>query len=96
MKPEAPLGETLSSAAAIAILGTPLCFVFGPTLNNALIDLARVMGGLKQPRSVNGLEELGSTRLSKSAFMRDFLFSDIATMHGLANVPDDPELAVSA
>ena len=45
---------------------------------------------------MNGLEELGRTRLSKSFFMRDFLFSDIAAMHGLANVPDDPELAIAS
>ena len=28
--------------------------------------------------------------------MRDFLFSDIAAIHGLPNLPDDPELAVLA
>lgn len=28
--------------------------------------------------------------------MRDFLFSDIAAMHGLSNIPDDPELAIVA
>ena len=27
-------------------------------------------------------------------FMRDFLFSDIAAIHGLSNVPDDPDLAI--
>ena len=51
---------------------------------------------MKQPKSVNGLEEFGRVRLSKSFFMRDFLFSDIAAIHGLANVPDDPELAIAA
>ena len=51
---------------------------------------------MKQPKSVNGLEEFGRVRLSKSFFMCDFLFSDIAAMHGLANVPDDPELAIAA
>lgn len=35
-------------------------------------------------------------RLSKSFFMRDFLFSDIAAVHGLANIPDDPDLAIAA
>ena len=35
-------------------------------------------------------------RLSKSFFMRDFLFSDIASVHGLNNVPDDPALAIAA
>ena len=28
--------------------------------------------------------------------MRDFLFSDIAAIHGLSNVPDDPDLAIAA
>ena len=28
--------------------------------------------------------------------MRDFLFSDIANIHGIANVPDDPDLAIAA
>ena len=46
--------------------------------------------------NVKALEGLGRTRLSKSFFLRDFLFSDIAAIHGLANVPDDPELAIAA
>ena len=28
--------------------------------------------------------------------MRDFLFSDIAAIHGLSNIPDDPDLAIKA
>ena len=28
--------------------------------------------------------------------MRDFLFSEIATLHGLANLPEDPDLAIAA
>ena len=28
--------------------------------------------------------------------MRDFLFSEIATIHGLQNIPNDPELAIAA
>src|SRR3954447_476993 len=28
--------------------------------------------------------------------MRDFLYSDIAAIHGICNVPDDPELAIAA
>lgn len=35
-------------------------------------------------------------RLSKSFFMRDFLFSDIAAIHGMANIPSDPDLATAA
>ncbi|WP_236575113.1 hypothetical protein [Sphingobium sp. S6] len=51
---------------------------------------------MKKPVSVASLSEFGRERLSKSFFMRDFLFSDIASIHGFANVPDDPELAIAA
>jgi hypothetical protein len=40
--------------------------------------------------------EFGRTRLSKTFFMRDFLFSEIAAAHSLVNVPDEPELAIAA
>lgn len=46
--------------------------------------------------SVDGLEDFGRIRLSKSFFMRDFLFSDVAVIHGLINVPKDPDLAIAA
>ncbi|CAD7044119.1 hypothetical protein RHAB21_03402 [Pseudorhizobium halotolerans] len=45
---------------------------------------------------MRGLEDLGRVRLSKNFFFRDFLFSEIAAVHGIANVPDDPELAIEA
>lgn len=51
---------------------------------------------MKKPVSVASLSEFGRVRLSKSFFMRDFLFSDIAAIHGLPNVPDDPDLAIEA
>lgn len=51
---------------------------------------------MKKPASVAALADFGRVRLSKSFFMRDFLFSDIAAIHGLANIPDDPDLAVAA
>lgn len=47
-------------------------------------------------RSVEWVSEFGRRRLSPNFFMRDFLFSDIAAVHGLTNIPDDPELAVAA
>ena len=50
---------------------------------------------MRKPKSVQGLTDLGRVRLSKSFFMRDFLFSDIAAIHGLSNVPDDPDLAIA-
>ena len=44
MKPKISLGETLSNAGAIAMLGTALILVFGPALIHALIALARAIG----------------------------------------------------
>lgn len=49
---------------------------------------------MRKPGSVQTLEDFGRQRLSRSFFMRDFLFSDIASIYGLANVPDDPDLAI--
>lgn len=51
---------------------------------------------LNTPRTVPALTELGRTRLSKSFFMRDMLYSEVAMIHGLNNAPDDPNLAVKA
>lgn len=42
------------------------------------------------------LEDFGRERLSKHYFMRDFLYSEVAEVHGIPNVPDDAELAVRA
>jgi hypothetical protein len=50
----------------------------------------------RAPKTVEALEKFGRVRLSKSFFMRDFLFSDIAAVHGLLNVPQDPDLAIAA
>lgn len=51
---------------------------------------------MKTPNSVAALEDLGRVRLSPSFYMRDFLYSEIANMHGIQNVPDDPDLAIEA
>jgi hypothetical protein len=51
---------------------------------------------MRRPRSVKGLEELGRVRLSPNFFMRDFLYSEIANLYGLSNIPDDPDLAIEA
>lgn len=45
---------------------------------------------------MRGLEELGRVRLSRNFFLREFLHSEIAVIHGLANIPDDPDLAIAA
>jgi hypothetical protein len=51
---------------------------------------------MRRPASVQTLTDFGRVRLSRSFFMRDFLFSEIAAVHGLLNVPDDPDLAIAA
>jgi hypothetical protein len=51
---------------------------------------------MRRPQSVRGLEELGRVRLSRHFFLRDFLFSEIATIHGIPNVPEDPDLVIAA
>lgn len=51
----------------------------------------------KRPhRTVEWLTEFGRIRLSQHFFMRDFLYSEIASVHGFVNAPNDPELAVEA
>lgn len=51
---------------------------------------------MRKPNSMKGLEDLGRIRLSKNFFFRDFLQSEIASFYGIANVPDDPDLAIEA
>lgn len=51
---------------------------------------------MRKPQSVKALEELGRIRLSRSFFMRDFLYSEIASYHGIPNIPNDPDLAIAA
>ena len=51
---------------------------------------------MKPPRSVKTLETFGRTRLSPSFYMRDFLYSEIAQIEGIPNVPDNPAMAIEA
>lgn len=51
---------------------------------------------MRQPQSVRALEEFGRIRLSESFFMRDFLYSEIAIINGFRNIPENPDLAISA
>jgi len=51
---------------------------------------------VKKPSTVSKLEELGRIPLSKTFCLRDFLYSEIAAIHGLSNIPDDPDLAIAA
>ena len=49
---------------------------------------------MKKLETLVSLEDLGRVRLSASYFMRDFLYSEIANLHGIPNIPDDPDLAI--
>jgi hypothetical protein len=40
------------------------------------------------------MDRLGRVRLSAHFYMRQFLYSEIAVMSGIMNLPDDPDLAV--
>mgnify|MGYP001102534420 CR=1 FL=1 len=51
---------------------------------------------MRTPISVKAAEELGRVRLSRSFFMRDFLYSEVASIHGFANLPSNPDLAIAA
>ena len=42
---------------------------------------------------MRGLETLGRMRLSRHFWMRDFLHSEIGTIHAIPNISDDPGLA---
>ena len=51
---------------------------------------------MKSPKSVKSLETLGRVQLSKSFFMRDFLYSEISQIENIPNVPDHPDVAIEA
>lgn len=51
---------------------------------------------MRAPRTWVALERLGRVRLSRHVTMRDVLFSEVAMMHGVPNVPEDPDLAIAA
>ena len=49
---------------------------------------------IKKVTSITKLEDLGRIQLSKSFFMRDFLYSEIANWYSIHNFPDYPEIAI--
>lgn len=49
---------------------------------------------MRKPKSVETLEKLGIVRLSRSFYMREFLYSETANVHGIQNIPDNPDLAI--
>ena len=51
---------------------------------------------MRKPGSVRALEDLGRVRLSENFLMRDFLYSEVANLYGIPNIPDHPDLAIEA
>lgn len=51
---------------------------------------------MRSPQTVKALETLGRVQLSENFQMREFLYSEIAQMNGLRNVPTDPDLAIAS
>ena len=51
---------------------------------------------MRSPKTVRAAEEFGRARLSRSFFMRDFLYREISNVHGIPNLPGDPGLAIAA
>ena len=51
---------------------------------------------MQSPKSVKTLEEFGRVQLSKSFFMRDFLYSEISQIEKIPNIPDYPDTAIEA
>ena len=49
---------------------------------------------MRIPRSVKSLEEFGRNRLSRSFFMREFLYSEITQIEHIPNIPENPTHAV--
>jgi len=49
---------------------------------------------MKPPKSVKTLEDLGRVQLSPSFYMRDFLYSEIAQIERIPNIPEFPDKAI--
>ncbi len=51
---------------------------------------------MRHIKTMPQLETFGRVRLSQHFFMRDFLYSEISNFYGLANIPENPDRAISA
>jgi hypothetical protein len=51
---------------------------------------------MTKPDSVAALTDLGRVRLSEHFFLREMLYSEVANVHGIPNIPEDPALAIAA
>ena len=71
-----------------------------PRYIKTLETFAREQSELDPPppnrKVIEALEEFGRERLSTHFFMRDFLYSEISAVHGIPNIPSQPQLAIEA
>lgn len=44
--------------------------------------------------TVEQLTELGRVRLSRNFFMREMLYSEVSNVHGVPNIPENPQMAI--
>lgn len=51
---------------------------------------------MRSPQTYIALEEFGRIRLSKYFYMRNFLYSEIASFYAIPNTPEDPDLVIAA
>jgi hypothetical protein len=51
---------------------------------------------VKPIKTYTALENFGRVALSDSFFMREFIYSEIASFHGFTNMPENPDLAIAA
>ncbi len=50
---------------------------------------------MRRPQTMWSLETLGRVRLGKHFYMREFLYSEIANIHRIPNIPDNPDRAIA-
>lgn len=50
----------------------------------------------KRLSSTKTLGDFGRIQLSKTFYMREFLYSEVANFHGLPNIPENPDLCIKA
>jgi hypothetical protein len=65
-----------------------------PPANRRLLPVAiapRQGTLMRSPHSIAALENLGRARLSRSFFMRDFLYSEISNLYRVPNLPENPD-----
>jgi hypothetical protein len=51
---------------------------------------------MSAPMTIRAAEAFSRVRLSRTFLMRDFLYSEIAAIEGMTNLPDDLDLAIAA